>query len=82
MSEEKKIVADKKPNIFVRAWKRICKFFTDVVGEMKKVVWTPKEELKKNTKVVLVTIIAVAVAIAIVDFLFSWSINSIAGLIG
>ncbi len=74
--------AEKKPNIFVRAWKKICKLCKDVAGEMKKVVWTSKDELAKSTKLVLATIVAVGAAIAIVDTLFSWIINSIAGLIG
>jgi len=74
--------ADKKPNFFVRIWKKLCKLCKDVVGEMKKVVWTPKDELKKSTKLVLATVVAVGLAIAVVDFCFSWIINSIAGLIG
>lgn len=74
--------AEKKPNIFVRAWKKVCKFFKDVRGEMKKVVWTSKEDLRKHTKLVLATIVAVGLAIAVVDTLFSWLINSLAGLIG
>ncbi len=84
-ADEKKTkgkVAGKKPNFFVRAWKKICKFFKDVVGEMKKVVWTPKGELRKSTKLVLATVVAVGLAIAFVDTLFSWVINSIAGMIG
>ena len=79
MSEKMK---SDKPNFFVRAWKKICKFFKDVAGEMKKVVWTPKNELKKSTKLVLAIVIVVALAIAVVDTSFSWLINSIAGLIG
>jgi len=79
-SDNKK--ADKKPNIFVRVCKKLAKLFTDVVGEMKKVVWTPKDELKKSSKIVLVTVVAVGLAIAVVDTCFSWIINSIAGLIG
>ena len=74
--------ADKKPNFFVRIWKKLCKLCKDVVGEMKKVVWTPKDELKKSSRIVLATVVAVGVAIAIVDTSFSWIINSIAGLIG
>ena len=73
---------DKKPNFFVRVWKRLVKLCKDVAGEMKKVVWTPKDELKKSTKLVLVTVVAIGAAIAIVDFCFSFVINSIAGLIG
>ena len=79
-SDNKK--ADKKPNFFVRVWKKLVKLCKDVVGEMKKVVWTPKDELKKSTKIVLATVIAVGLAIAVVDTFFSWIINSIAGLIG
>ena len=78
--EPKKV--EKKPNFFVRVWKKLCKLCKDVVGEMKKVVWTPKNELKKSTKLVLATVVAVGLAIAVVDFCFSWIINSIAGLIG
>ncbi len=74
--------AEKKPNIFVRGWRKLCKLCKDVAGEMKKVVWTSKEELAKSTKLVLATIVAVGLAIAVVDTLFSWIINSIAGLIG
>ena len=73
---------NKKPIIFVRIWKKLAKLCKDVVGEMKKVVWTPKDELKKSTKLILATVVAVGVAIAVVDTSFSWVINSIAGLIG
>ena len=73
---------EKKPNIFVRIAKRCAKFFKDVVGEMKKVSWTSKSELYKNTKLVLVTVLAIGALIAIIDFGSSWILNSIAGLIG
>ena len=74
--------ANVKPNFFVRVWRKLHKLCSDVMGEMKKVVWTPKNELKKSTKLVLVTVIAVGLAIAVVDTFFSWVINSIAGMIG
>ena len=73
---------EKKPNFFVRMFKRIKKFFKDVAGEMKKVVWTSKEDLKKSTKLVLVTGVAIGLAIAVVDTVCSFLINSLAGLIG
>ena len=73
---------EKKPNFFVRACRRIKKFFKDVVGEMKKVVWTSKEDLKKSTKLVLATVVAVGLAIAVVDTVCSLIINSLAGIIG
>ena len=73
---------EKKPNFFVRAGRRIKKFFKDVVGEMKKVVWTSKEDLKKSTKLVLVTVVVIGLAIAVIDTVCSLLINSLAGLIG
>ena len=73
---------EKKPNFFVRVWKKLCKLCKDVVGEMKKVVWTPKNELKKSTKLVLVAVVAISIAIVCVDTACSWLINSLAGLIG
>ena len=72
----------KKKNVFVRIWKRICKFTTDTIGELKKVVWTPKSELAKSTKLVIVTVLAVAIAIALVDLGASWALSRLAGLVG
>ena len=83
MAEEKKTVkADKKPNLFVRAWKKIVKFLKDTIGELKKVVWTPKAEVNKNFKLVIATVVAVSLTIAVIDLASSWIINSIADLIG
>ena len=73
---------NKKPFFLVRLFKRLGKLFKDVAGEMKKVVWTPKDELKKSTKIVLAAVVAVGLSIAVVDTFFSWIINSVAGLIG
>ena len=56
-----------KENFFVRVWKRLRKFCKDTVGELKKVVWTSKTELSKNTKLVIATVVAVSVAIALVE---------------
>ena len=72
----------KKENFFKRLWKKLVKLCKDTVGEMKKVVWTPKNELKKNTKLVIVTVVAIGVVIAVFDVACSYLINTIAGLIG
>ena len=69
---------EKKPGFF----KKLGKFFKDCVGELKKVVWTPKSEVWKSFKLVIATVVGVAVIIAVIDFASSWIINSIAGLIG
>ena len=74
--------AAKKENIFKRIWKKFVKLCKDTAGEMKKVVWTPKAELVKNTKLVILAVVIVAVAILAIDTGFSYLINTIAGLIG
>ena len=81
MAENVKNV-EKKPNIFVRGWRALVKFLKDTRGELRKVVWTPKAELVKNSKLVIVTVVVVGIAIAIVDLGSSWIINSIAKLFG
>ena len=72
----------KKENFFKRVWKKIVKLCKDTVGEMKKVVWTPKNELSKNTKLVIVTVVAIGIVIAVFDLACSGLINTLAGLIG
>ena len=72
----------KKENFFKRIWKKLVKLCKDTSSEMKKVVWTPKNELLKNTKLVLVTVIAIGVVIAVFDTAFAYIINTVAGLIG
>ena len=73
---------DKKPNVFVRFGNWIAKFAKDTVGELKKVVWTSKSEVWKSLQLVIVTVVGVSVAIAIIDYVSSFVINTIAGLIG
>ena len=71
-----------KENFFVRTWKKLCKLCSDTVGELKKVVWTSKNELWKNTKLVVATVVGIALAIEIVDLGASWIVNALAGLVG
>jgi len=79
--KSKKPVA-KKENFFKRIWKKLVKLCEDTVGEMKKVVWTPKAELIKNTKLVVITVLAISLTIAVIDTAFSYLINTVSGLIG
>ena len=72
----------KKPNIFVKAWNKLVKFLKDTKGELKKVVWTSKSEVWKSFQLVIATVVAVSIAIAIIDYVSSLVINTIAGLIG
>jgi len=80
--KETKNAAKKKENIFKRLWKKFVKLCKDTVGEMKKVTWTSKTDLIKNTKLVLVTVVAVAAVIAVIDTGFAYLINWVSGLIG
>ena len=73
---------EKKPNIFVRFGKRIAKFFRDYHSEMKKVVWMSFSDVKKNTVLVVVSVLSIGIAIGIIDLVFSQIINGLAGLIG
>ena len=78
----KETVSEKKPNWFVRTWSKFIKFCKDTVGELKKVVWTPKHEVIKSTQLVIVVVAIICVTIALIDTGSSKLINLLAGLIG
>lgn len=59
----KKKTAEKKQNIFVRAGKRIQKFFRDTISEIKKIVWPTPKATFKNMGLVLVAMVIVGVVI-------------------
>ena len=86
MADEKKNASKqsdaKKENFFVRIWKKLVKLCKDTVGELKKVVWTPKAEVIKSFKLVIATVVGVSLVIAVIDFGSSLIINTIANLIG
>ena len=48
---------------------RIARFFRQVRAELKKVNWPTKEELTKNTAVVVVTIVILTAFIALIDLI-------------
>ncbi len=73
---------EKKENILVRLWKKFVKLCKDTFGEMKKVTWTSKTDLIKNTKLVLATMVAIALVIAVIDTGFAYLINWVSGLFG
>lgn len=59
-------VKEKKPNIF----KRIGRFFKDVIGELKKLTWPTPKELATYTLTVLAFIVIMSAVIGILDFAF------------
>ena len=75
--EQKK---NKQPNGFVRLMKKCGKFFRDVLSELKKVVWTPKSEVKKSTIIVIVSVVAFAIAIGLIDLAGRTIVDTLAGL--
>ena len=41
----------KKPNAFVRGWKRVTRYFREMKSELKKVVWPTRQQVVRNTVV-------------------------------
>ena len=64
-----------KPNIFVRAWKAIVRFFKDLRGETKKIVWPDGKTVLKSTGVVLAVVAVFTVIIWLIDLGLSRSIE-------
>ena len=50
---------------------KVGKIFRGIKSELKKIVWTPWNQVRKNTIVVLVIIVAAAIVIGVLDLLFS-----------
>lgn len=57
-------------------------FLNEVKGEMKKVTWPTKEQIKSYTVVVVITSCVLAVAITVVDRGVSWLLIQLPGLSG
>ena len=58
---------EKKPNGFLRVFKKIGKFFRDCKGEVKKIVWPTPKAVFRSTGVVLVTIVILGLFIYALD---------------
>lgn len=59
---------------------KVQNFFRSLKSELNKVVWSSKDDVKKNTIVVLIFIAAFAVLIGLLDFLFSKGIIALGKL--
>lgn len=71
-----------KPNFFVRTGRKIKKFWKEYASELKKVAWMSWKDVKKNTLLVICSIVAFGVAIGVIDLTFGEIITGFAGLIG
>lgn len=56
----------KNPSFFAK----IGRFFKDIVGELKKVVWPSKKQVINNTIVVIVVVILSSLGISLIDYFF------------
>ena len=79
-ASKKSAKKDGKPNVAVRAGKGIAKFFKDLKGENKKIVWPNAKTVLKNTGIVLAVVLIVGIAIWLVDFGLSEGINALLGI--
>ena len=61
---------------------KVGKFLRSLKSEFKKISWSSWRDVRKNTIVVLIVVIAVAILIGVVDVLFSKGIIALDTLIG
>lgn len=65
--DNKSETSKKKKNVFANAGKSIKKFFKDLRGECKKVVWPDSKTVLKSTGIVLLCVAVLAVVIGLID---------------
>ncbi len=94
MADEKKTVkkedtskAEKKTNplkkvgnFFVKIGKAIVKFFKDLRGETKKIVWPGRHMVLKSTGIVLAAILVIGAGIWILDFAVSGAVKGLSNI--
>ena len=76
---DKKDKKDKKPSKFSpkAIFKGIAKFFKDLRGETKKIVWPSRQMVLKSTGIVLAAILVIGAGIWIIDFALSSGVTAI-----
>ena len=60
---------------------KVGKYFRSLRSEFKKIVWSPWNQVRKNTLVVIVVVVAIALIIGIADYIFSNGIRSLGNLL-
>ena len=66
----------------VKLLDRIKKFIKDYRSELKKIVWPSRPQVIKNTGIVLVAIIFMSIVIGLLDLLFGFGLQGLAGIKG
>ena len=91
MADEKKTVnkedtskktnpVKKVGNFFVKIGKAIAKFFKDLKGETKKIVWPGRQMVLKSTGIVLAAILVIGAGIWILDFAVSGAVKGLSNI--
>ena len=75
--KEKEPVKKKGKFSFKRIFTRIGRFFKDIVGEGKKIVWPTRQQTVKNTITVLVMVVLIGVVIWGLDAILSLGVTAI-----
>ena len=70
----------KKENWFKRTGSKVAKFFREMRSELKKVVWPTKEQVLKNTVIVVSCVLFVGLFIWLFDFFAQVTITGLIGL--
>ncbi len=55
--------------------RRGFKYISDIIAELKKVVWLSRREVAYLTVIVIIVVLAVGVVLGIVDYVFTQLIN-------
>ena len=58
---------------------KIEKWWSETVGELRKVTWPTKEDAWKMTKVTVVVVVATSIFLGLVDFIFSRLVGLLLG---
>ena len=73
----KKDKKEKKPSVF----KRMGKWFRDMIGEIKRITWPTIPQTLKNTLIVVVVVLVVGLYIWILDAILSYGIGFLRTLV-
>jgi preprotein translocase subunit SecE len=74
-AEKKQPKAAKKPSIFAR----MGKWFRELKGECKKIVWPSRQQTTNNTAVVLASCLIIGVFIWVLDAVFQFGVSALIG---
>ena len=69
---------EKKPTIFSRA----AAWFRTTKAELKKIVWTPRKAVLKNTILVLVAMVILGAVIGLLDGIFLATVEGLSQIFG